>query len=90
MTNGAVSVQVAGITRQGPIFLVNTTAQLTDSRGFTSGYTSQLIGGQWYPGSSQGSGCSSCTLRGAINYTYDGSGNVLSKTDELGRTTTYT
>ena len=89
-TNGPVSVQVAGITKQGTVFLVNSIAQLTDSRGFTSSYTSELIGGVWYASSSQGSGCSSCTLRGAVNYTYDGSGNVLSRTDELGRTTTYT
>ncbi len=89
-TNGPVNVQVAGITKSGPVYLVNSTSQLTDSRGFSSSYTSQLIGGVWSPATSQGSGCSSCTLRGAINYTYDGKGNVLTRTDELGRVTTYT
>jgi len=89
-TNGPVTVQVAAVTAQGPTYTVNITSQLTDSRGYTSSVTSQLIGGQWYPANSQGSGCSSCTLRGNIGYTYDDKGNVLSRTDELGHTTTYT
>jgi YD repeat-containing protein len=35
-------------------------------------------------------GCSSCTARGNISFTYDAKGDVLSRTDELGHTTTYT
>lgn len=35
---------------------------------------------------SQGSGCSSCTERGTISYTYDNQGHALSRTDENGHT----
>ncbi|PYX58507.1 MAG: hypothetical protein DMG76_08590, partial [Acidobacteria bacterium] len=87
---GAVNVQVAGITAYGPWFTLNTTVQATDSLGNFSAYTSELIGGTWVPVNSEGSGCSSCTLRGAISYTYDPKGNILTRTDELGHITSYT
>ena len=63
---------------------------MTDSLGNFSDYTSELIGGTWVPVNSEGSGCSSCTLRGAISYTYDTQGNRLSATNGLGETETYT
>jgi RHS repeat-associated protein len=87
---GAVSVQVADVNAFGPIFTVTSTLQLIDSLNNQTNYTSALVGGIWVVSSSQGSGCSSCTLRGQVGYTYDSNGNVLSRTDELGRTTTYT
>jgi RHS repeat-associated protein len=87
---GALNVQVGGITAYGPWFTLNTSVQVTDSLGNFSIYTAELIGGTWVPVNSEGSGCSSCTLRGAITYTYDNRGNVLTKTDELGHITSYT
>jgi RHS repeat-associated protein len=87
---GAVNAQVASITAYGPTFTLTQTVQLTDSLGNPSSYTSALVGGLWVPSVSQGSGCSSCTLRGTISYTYDNQGHALSRTDELGHTTTYT
>jgi RHS repeat-associated protein len=87
---GLVSVKVAGITAQGPTFTVTATTQLTDSLSHSSTYTTAMIGGQWYVSDAQGSGCSSCTSRGVIHHTFDVKGNILSATDELGRTTSYT
>ena len=49
-----------------------------------------MTGGKWYLSTAQGSGCSSCTVRGTIQYQYDGKGNVLSFTDELARVKSYT
>jgi RHS repeat-associated protein len=89
-STGPVSVQVAGQTAYGPSFTRTSTLSLTDSLGNSTSYTSALIGGVWLSASSQGSGCSSCSLRGTIQNTYDAAGNVLTRTDELGRTTTYT
>jgi RHS repeat-associated protein len=89
-TTGSVSVTVAGVTAFGPQFEINSTIQLTDSLGNQSSYTSEIVGGKWYVSQAQGSGCSSCTVRGNKTNTYDNFGNVLSATDELGRVTTYT
>jgi len=90
-TTGPVSVDVAGITALGPNFQINTTVTLTDSLGDPSStYTSAIVGGKWYVTNLSGSGCSTCTLRGAIQYTYDNYGNVLTRTDELGHVTSYT
>jgi RHS repeat-associated protein len=88
--SGPVSVGVGAVVVWGPEFTLNRTIQLTDSLGRLSAYTSELIGGEWLPVNSEGSGCSSCTLRGTIGYTYDSQGHPLSKTDELGHITTYT
>ena len=88
--SGPVSVDVAGITAQGPSFTINATSQTTDSLGNTSSYTSEVTAGKWVFTDGQGSGCSSCTSRGVKHNTYDASGNTLTETDELGNTTTYT
>jgi YD repeat-containing protein len=55
-----------------------------------SSYTSAMIGGMWVPLAVQGSGCSTCTIRGSVAYTYDLTGRVLTRTDENGNTTSYT
>ncbi len=89
-STGNVTVQVAGITATGPTFTVSKAVVLTDSLGNQSNYTSVIAGGKWYVSNAQGSGCSSCTVRGNIQYQNDANGNVLSRTDELGRTTSYT
>ena len=87
---GPVLVTVATISGIGPKFTVNTTVQLTDSFGNSTTYTTQQTGGMWIPTNSEGSGCSSCTLRGAVGYTYDDQGRVLTRTDENGNITSYT
>jgi RHS repeat-associated protein len=87
--SGPVNVQVGSMAAWGQSFTLNTTVQVTDSLGNFSDYTSELIGGNWVPVNSEGSGCSTCTLRGAINYTYDNQGHVLTKTDENGHITYY-
>jgi RHS repeat-associated protein len=87
---GPVTVEVAGTTATGPVFQVTMSLTLTDSMGHQTKYLSQMIGGKWYVNSSQGSGCSSCTLRGTIEKQYDGFGNVVLNTDELSHTTSYT
>jgi RHS repeat-associated protein len=89
-TSGSVNVGVGGIMWYGPHFLVAQTAQLTDSKSNETTYTSLMVGGIWRPLSVQGSGCSTCSGRGNINYIYDGLGRVLSRTDENGNTTSYT
>lgn len=88
--SGFVNVTVGGIKRYGPPFTVMETIQVTDSKGNQSSYTSAMIGGLWVPTVGQGSGCSTCTQRGNISYTYDGSGHPLTRTDENGNATTYT
>jgi RHS repeat-associated protein len=89
-TTGPVSVDVAGITASGPNFQINSTVTLTDSLSNNSTYTSAIVGGKWYVSNLSGSGCSTCTLRGAITKTFDNYGNVLTVTDELNHVTTYT
>ena len=89
-STGGVTVVVGSIVSTGPVFTVTQAIQLTDSKGNVSSYTSALIGGKWRSAVGQGSGCSSCTQRGNISYTYDFYGNVLSRTDENGHTTSYT
>jgi RHS repeat-associated protein len=88
-STGPVSVEVGGVVAYGPSFQINTTISLTDSLGNPSSYTSEIVGGKWYVSSSTGSGCSTCTIRGAIQRGYDGYGNVTSLTDELGYVTSY-
>jgi len=87
---GPLNVTVGGVLKFGPSFTVTGTTQVTDSLGNTSSYTSGYVGGTWVMTQGQGSGCSSCTHRGNISYTYDGAGNALTRTDENGNTTTYT
>src|SRR5579883_1001148 len=88
--SGSVDVTVGGFSTYGPSFTMTQTIQLTDSKGNQSSYTSAMIGGLWVPIQGQGSGCSTCTQRGNISYTYDSAGHPLSRTDENGNTTTYT
>lgn len=87
---GPVTVEVAGVTAEGPIFEVSSAVQVTDSLGNQSTYTSVISGGKWYVSQVQGSGCSTCTIRGNITYQFDANGNALSTTDERGYTTSYT
>ncbi|HVO64555.1 MAG TPA: IPT/TIG domain-containing protein [Terriglobales bacterium] len=89
-TSGSVRITVGGFWWFGPLFTVETQTQLVDSQNHQTTYLFAMIGGIWAPIQVQGSGCSTCTIRGNISYTYDGSGNPLSRTDENGNTTTYT
>jgi RHS repeat-associated protein len=86
---GPVTVEVAANTADGPIYEISTSVTLTDSLGHQSTYASEMVGGKWYVNNSQGSGCSSCTVRGNIQFNYDNFGNIILKTDELGHTTSY-
>jgi RHS repeat-associated protein len=81
-TTGPIGVTVAGISAGGPNFTVLSTAQLTDSAGNVSNYTVAELGGTWHVVSSDGSGCSSCSMRGITQEDYDGSGNLLDSIDE--------
>ncbi len=89
-TTGPVTVTVAGITAQGSNFTFDSIGNLTASNGSQTTYTSTMIGGVWRVTSVQGPGCSSCSIRGNMQYTYDGNGNVLTSTDANGNTITYT
>ena len=89
-SSGSVNVTVGSIRWFGPQFTVTRTIQLTDSKNNQSSYTSALIGGLWVATTVQGSGCSTCTERGNIGYSYDSAGHPLTRTDENGHTTTYT
>jgi RHS repeat-associated protein len=88
--SGTLNVTVGEVEWFGPNFTITTAVQLTDSQSHQSTYTSAMIGGSWVPLVVQGSGCSTCTQRGNISYTYDANGNALSRTDENGNTSTYT
>lgn len=88
-TTGPISVTVGGITANGPTFTIAFAAQLTDSLGHVSNYSSSLYGGEWVITSSDGAGCSSCTTRGTNSNQYDGNGNLLWSTDALGHTVSY-
>jgi RHS repeat-associated protein len=81
---GPVSAVVGNITGSGPPFTVSFKAQLTDSLGNVSNYTSQVIGSRWSLLNAQGSGCSTCSNRTNQQYTYDGNANPLFITDALG------
>ncbi len=90
-TTGAVTLSVGGLSATSPSwFQVNTVAQLTDSLGNNTQYATTIQGGSWFSSSSNGPGCSSCTMRGNITNVPDANGNVLSSTDDLGRVTTFT
>ena len=90
ITSGTVDVTVGSDLWYGPQFTITQTIQLTDSKNDQSNYTSAMIGGLWVPTTIQGSGCSTCTIRGNVSYSYDSNGDPLSRTDENGNTTTYT
>jgi RHS repeat-associated protein len=88
--SGSVNVTVAGTIAYGPQFTITRNVQITDSKSNNSTYTSAMIGGLWVPVTVQGSGCSTCTERGNISYTYDSAGHPLTRVDENGNTTSYT
>jgi RHS repeat-associated protein len=86
---GSVNVTVGTILWYGPVFTIGQSIQVTDSKTNTSTYTLAMIGGLWQATTTQGSGCSTCTERGNISYSFDSSGRVLTATDENGNTTSY-
>jgi RHS repeat-associated protein len=88
-SSGPVSVEVASVTVYGPTFTIDSSVTLTDSLGHQTAYSSEMAGGKWFVYNSQGSGCSSCTVRGNITNQFDSLGNVTSTTDELGNATSY-
>jgi len=87
---GPVFVTVAGHTATGPFFHLIATTTVTDSLGNSSYYDALMAGGLWMSADSQGSGCTTCTIRGVTQNTYDSRSNLLSTTDPAGHTTTYT
>ena len=88
--NGIVTVTVAGITANGPLFVFNSINSLTASNGAVTTYSSGDFGGAWLLFSSAGPGCSSCSVRGNVLNTFDQYGNLLTTTDANGNTVTYT
>jgi len=88
-STGPIMVNVGGITGQSSIFTVNFAVQVTDSLGNQTTYVSSLAGGQWSYTNAQGSGCSSCTVRGNIQNFYDANGNVELTVDANGNDTSY-
>jgi RHS repeat-associated protein len=89
IATGEISVTVAGITAYGPEFDLTAGSQVTDSLGNVTNYTAVVAGGQWSISASDGSGCSTCQVRGVISHTYDDFGNIASTTDARGLTTNY-
>ena len=84
--SGPVTVEVAATTADGPTFEITSAVTLTDSLGHQSTYASEVAGGKWYVNNSQGSGCSSCSVRGNIQTQYDNFGNIIhDDSDELGQ-----
>jgi YD repeat-containing protein len=88
--SGSINVTVGAIRWYGPQYTFTETIPVMDSQNRSTTYTFGLLGGMWVPLGIQGSGCSTCTLRGNISYTYDFSGHVHSRTDQNGNTTTNT
>lgn len=87
--SGSVDVTVGSVSWYGPQFAMTRQVQVTDSQNNQTTYTSALIGGLWLPIAVQGSGCSTCSVRGNISYTYDSLGDVQTRTDENGNVTSY-
>src|SRR5581483_2076404 len=82
---GTVNVTIGSSTAQSPSpFVITTSVQVADSFNRSSSYTSSILGGTWLVSSATGSGCSSCTVRGNVQSSFDAGGNLLSFTDELG------
>jgi RHS repeat-associated protein len=88
-STGPIMVTVGGITGQSSIFTVNFAVQVTDSLGNQTTYVSSLAGGQYSYTNAQGSGCSSCTVRGTVQNSYDANGNVELSVDAMGNDTSY-
>ena len=88
-STGPIMVTVGGTTGQSTIFTVNFTVQVTDSLGNQTTYVSSLAGGQYSYTNAQGSGCSSCTVRGNIQNFYDANGNPELTVDAMGNSTYY-
>ena len=88
--SGPVGVTVANLNTAGPVFTVSITVTLTDSLSNQTVYTSADIGGSWNLTQVQGSGCSTCTVRGNQTLTYDTSGDVMSVLDANNNSTSYT
>jgi YD repeat-containing protein len=89
-STGPVSVTIGSVVGTGPWFYLQAVNQVTDSLGNQTQYASIVSGGVFFTNASSGPGCSSCTLRGNVTRTVDSSGNLLSTTDDLGNTTSYT
>jgi RHS repeat-associated protein len=88
-STGPVSVTVGAVVGTGPFFTLQSLSQISDSLGNQTQYTSIVSGGFFFTSGSNGSGCSSCTLRGSVNRTTDSNGNMLTSTDDLGNTSSY-
>lgn len=88
-TSGPLTVKVASLSTQSE-FTINSTVGLGDSAGNQSSYTAAMVGGIWRISDVSGSGCATCTMRGLIHNQFDNNGYLLSTTDALGHTTTYT
>ncbi|HTS07534.1 MAG TPA: IPT/TIG domain-containing protein [Candidatus Eisenbacteria bacterium] len=87
---GPVSITEGGVgCSLSPIFHVVFVANLTDSLGNQTTYTSAVEGGQWQFVASQGPGCSTCSVRGNISNQFDANGNLVSTTDPNGNLTLY-
>src|ERR1019366_5167012 len=92
-TTGNVVVTVAGAASIATTFTVAlATGQtvLSDSMSRTTTYGFENIGGRNFITAVSGSGCASCGGRGNSASTFDTLGNVLSSTDALSHTTSYT
>jgi hypothetical protein len=60
---GPVFVNVAGQTASGPVFTLTFSVTMTDSLGNSTTYLSENVSGEWQSTDSQGSGCSTCSVR---------------------------
>ena len=87
---GPLTVQVGGLIATSPSwFYVNQMTLLTDSFGNQTEYAFSMQGGRWFTTTSQGPGCSTCSVRGNLTDLADTYGNILASTDDLGNTTSY-
>ena len=92
-TSGNVVVVVNGVASNGMPFAAFPTLSatgLSDSTGRITVYGYQNVGGRNFVTTVNGSGCASCGGRGNAGLTFDALGNMLSSTDALGNTTSYT
>jgi YD repeat-containing protein len=64
--------------------------QIRDSKGNTTLYSPIMQCGRYYITSVAGSGCSTCGGRSNQSFQFDSTGNILSKTDARGTTTSFT